>query len=86
MGAAQALVAQDALFPVQPLHWGYCPPPFSTAHPLPCPGHFGLASGALVGATGASTARDGILSKLIEVNSRIMLVGFVLWPPKERRL
>lgn len=60
--------------------------PLSTAHPLPCPGHFGLASRALAGATGASTARDGILSKLIEVNSRIMLVGFVLWPPRERRL
>lgn len=27
----------------------------------------------------------GIFSKLIEVNSRIMLVGFMLWPPKESR-
>lgn len=35
---------------------------------------------------GASTVWDGISSKLIEVNSRLMLVGFMLWPPKERQL
>ena len=35
---------------------------------------------------GASTVWNGIFSKLIEVNSRLMLVGFMLWPPKERQL
>lgn len=68
------------------LSWGHCPPPA-----LRCPGPalawpWWASVGGLGRSNGASTARDRIFSKLIEVNSRIMLVGFMLWPPKERRL
>lgn len=80
-------MAQDALFPVQPLSWGYGPPPTLHCPPPALAWPFWASIGGLAGgAARASTAWDGILSKLIEVSSRIMLVGFVLWLPKEGRL
>lgn len=60
----------------------------TTHHPFHCPlsaWPFWACTEGLGWSNGAPVW-DGIFSKLIEVNSRLMLVGFMLWLPEERQL